>query len=172
MLCPYGYTIKLAGVWLPWYDRSTMELISEVLQDPRKRRHALLIGITLITIPCYCAGWTLIQRAPSLLTPTGTSTTVPPSETSDDHTPLAPLESPTITQSPTITNTGFVPPSHTPSFTPEPSATVTITPFILDTETPTVTLTPNPTDPPTLTQQPTSTATTEPPTPTATDDGG
>ena len=149
-----------------------MEFITEVLEDPKKRRYTLLIAITLMTIPCYCAGWTAIRQAPGRVTPSQTPTVVQASDTPAEHTPLASLESPTITQTPTITNTGFVPPSHTPSFTPEPSATQTITPFILDTETPTLTLTPPPTNTPTLTQPPTSTETLVPPTPTATEDSG
>ncbi len=162
--------MKLAARGYPWYDRSAMEHIAKILQDSRKRRYALLIAITLTTIPCYCAGWTAIRQAPGRLTPSQTPIIVQPSDTPAERTPFTSLESATVTQTPTITNTGFVPPSYTPSFTPEPSATQTITPFFLDTETPTLTLTPPPTDTPTSTQPPTSTETLVPPTPTATED--
>lgn len=148
-----------------------MEIITNLLQDTQKRRYTLLIAITLMTIPCYCAGWTAIQRAPSRSTPTQTHTVVPRSETPDFRTPFTSPQSPTITHTPTVTNTGFVPPSYTPSFTPDITITQNFTPFILDTETPTVTLTPIPTDTPTQTQPPTSTETQAPPTPTVTDDG-
>ncbi len=162
--------MKLAARGHPWYDRTAMEHIATILQDSRKRRYALLIAITLTTIPCYCAGWTAIRQAPGRLTPSQTPTVVQLSDTPGEHTPFISLETATITQTPTITNTGFVPPSYTPSFTPGPSATLNITPFLLDTETPTQTLTPPPTNTPTSTQPPTSTATPPPPTPTATED--
>jgi hypothetical protein len=149
-----------------------MEFVAELLQDGKKRRYALLIVIVLMTIPCYCAGFTALRQAPDRFTPTQSPTSMPSSETPQYHTPLTTPETSTITQSPTITNTGFVPPSHTPSFTPGPTATQNITPFILDTETPTLTLTPVPSDTPTSTQFPTTTDTVSPPTSTATEGSG
>jgi hypothetical protein len=107
----------------------------------RRRLYGILIGIILVTIPCYCAGLVAIRRAPQHVTPTasiGPTFTQAPFIASPTPTSTAAL---TATPTRTITPTPFVPPTPTPTFTPEPTKTPTPTP----TNTPTLTPTAAPT---------------------------
>jgi hypothetical protein len=143
------------------------------IQAKRNRLRYILIVITLVTLPCYCAGLIAVRAAGERTsTPTATETpTVTPSAT---ETP-SPTDSPTITL--TITST------HTPTFTEtaSPTPTETSSPTVTETETstPTATMTASPTATSTSTAtntplpSPTETPTPPPPTenPTPTEDG-
>ncbi len=155
----------LAGGIEAWYDPGAMQRFEQL--DPRRqRRYAILVGIILITLPCYCAGWIAIRRAPEVsLLPTETATSEPIVQTLTPS-PTVTITA-TITLTPTMTPTGFVPsPSPTTTITPTP----TETPIPSDTPLPTDTPTNTPTQTATHTITPTATATLEPtlPLPTAT----
>ncbi len=163
--------------------------------NARLRTYKILVGIILLTLPCYCAGiLALTWRGPNqgsaatpTLLPTVTSQGLP------GTTPGILTMLPSFTPGPpTITlpatPTQFAPPSRTPSFTPTVTetptststptitATPTHTPSVTSTLTPTVTSTATLTPiPPTSTAThtalpptPTLTMTAEPPTPTST----
>ena len=139
----------LAGPMEAWYDPGAMQRL-ESLDPRRRRRYAILAGVVVATLPCYCAGWIAIRRAPEVsLLPTETPTTVAIIQTL--------IPSPTDTITPTITLT----PSSTPtSFVPSPSPTPTETPTASDTPLPSDT--PVPTNTPTHTPLPTATYTSTP----------
>jgi len=126
------------------------------------RRYALLLAVIAATLPCYCAGFIAIQRAPGRQTLMPTETMQSRSATPAPPTSTFILATPSQTLTPTRTPIGFTPNTPTPSFTPRPSDTPTPT----ITETPTVTDTPLPTA--TFTEVPTNTLaptnTTAPPT--------
>jgi hypothetical protein len=159
--------------------RNTFPMESEAL-GARLRTYKILIGIILLTLPCYCAGFlALTWRLPNNdLTPTPTllpTVTSPalPSVTAGILTLLPPFTAgpPTRTLEPSPTQ--FAPPSRTPSYTPTttdtPTSTATTTITLTPSSTPTVTST----SAPTITHTPTPTVvpasqTSVPPTPTGT----
>lgn len=121
---------------------------------PRRRLHLILIGLTLLTLPCYCAGFLAISRAPERneATATATLSTIleTPTATLGQFTPTIP-SSPTNTYTPT--QTLFAPTytlTPTSSLIPTQTATITLPP----TETATLTV-PPPTNTPTITLSPT-----------------
>jgi hypothetical protein len=157
--------------------------------NARLRTYKILVGIILLTLPCYCAGFlALTWRLPNNdLSPTPTllatvTSPVLPAVTTGILTQL-----PSFTAGPPTTTlqaspTQFAPPSRTPSYTPTltetPSATSTSTitttpsstPTVTSTSSPAATLTPTATlVPPSLTPPPpTATFTAMPPSPTPT----
>ncbi|HRO24412.1 MAG TPA: hypothetical protein PLR07_08975 [Promineifilum sp.] len=131
--------------------------------DTRRRTYAILVGIILLTVPCYLSGIVLLSRAPNR----GGSPTL-------EANTATPTASPTPTRGGTQLPPAII--SLTPPGSPTPQATITssITPTPTDTSTPTdtPTLTPTPTDTSTATPTPTETPTITPtPTPAATDNG-
>ncbi len=154
---------------------------------PRRNRvaYSVLIGIILLTIPCYLLGFAalVILQRPNQ-NPLVASTASPAQQATETR-PATPTlaDLPTQFVPPTITPTGLPSPTrglptptHTPTPTETPTATPTHTPTATPTETPTTTptlapptdtpapvdtpiptLTPTPTDTPTPTAEPTST---------------
>ncbi|MEK7311649.1 MAG: hypothetical protein AAB382_06740, partial [Chloroflexota bacterium] len=143
-----------------------MSALSEV-ERRRRRTYAILTGIIVLTVPCYCAGFFALMFAPNTPTP-GAATALPstPTQLVLPTTAAAPTTevptTPTLTVTPggpTVTKpatpTQFVPPTSTftPSPTFTPTATFTNTPTITNTHTatftgtsaasPTVTFTPS-----------------------------
>ena len=53
----------LAVTRYPWYHRLAMRIPS-IHSMERTRLYMILVGIIAITVPCYCAGWIAIRRAP------------------------------------------------------------------------------------------------------------
>ena len=113
--------------------------------DTRRRTYAILVGIILLTFPCYLFGIVLLSRAPNRGEGTEPAMTEP------------------ATASPTATNEATRPPpsvvSLTPPGSPTPQATVTPSITPTPTETPTNTPTNTPTETPTATPTPTETPT-------------
>ena len=156
------------------YNLPTMQT-----SEQTKRLRRILIGITLLTIPCYCIGGIAIMLAPDSslaatatavpsVTPISTSTEPLQIPTSDPDVITATLtdiptatpshtNTPTATLTHTVTNTAtlFQPPSHTPSNTPSitpsltPSTTFTVTNTFTPTNTQTPSITPFPSSTPT-----------------------
>ncbi len=130
--------------------------------DSRRNTYAILIGIILLTLPCYCFGIFAYVMAPgaiptlpaqpitvtSLPTVGGTEATFTPTRT--------PLPTNTIIL-PTITSPST--PSQLVTETRLPTLTPSTTPTATPTETPTPTPTEMPTSAPTATPQPTFTST-------------
>jgi hypothetical protein len=126
----------------------------------RLRTYKILIGIILLTLPCYCAGFlALTWRLPNKdLTPTPTllaTVTNPalPSVTAGILTLLPSFTAGPATKTLEPSPTQFAPPSRTPSYTPTNTDTPTTTAV------PTITLTPSSTSTVTSTSSPTSTHT-------------
>lgn len=130
--------------------------------DSRRRTYAILIGITLLTLPCYCLGIiayiseqdpspTLppaIITATSLATVEGVEATFTPSHTPISTRPIG-LTTVTLPSTPDqfVTETRF------------PTLTPSITPSLPPTDTSTPTATPSATASATATSTPSSTAT-------------
>lgn len=168
--------------------------------DSRRRTYAVLIGIILLTLPCYCAGITALTLAPdpdapptlpAVLSPTPTETatvvdipgtlTAIPTATRFTPTPLGPTPdqflTPTVmptespTETPTATPTTTLAPTATDTPTLTPMPTATFTSMPTATPTATATTEPTQTSTPVPTVEPTETATpTETPTETPTND--
>ena len=141
--------------------------------NARLRTYKILVGIILLTLPCYCAGFlALTWRVPDrnvTSTPTLMATVTNPalpSVTAGILTLLPSFTAGPPTKPLEATPTQFAPPSRTPSYTPTvtETPTTTATPTITTTPTPTPSVTSTPV--PTLTDTPT--ATLVPPSPTAT----
>lgn len=155
--------------------------------DSRRFTYSVLIGIILLTLPCYCLGLIAYSIAPDpddapplpevIVTPTLLSTVqgVPATFTVIPTFPVFLTDTPgaataTLPATPTQFRTPTIAPGVTPSITPTPSQTTTGTPT--QTATPTVTVTGTATE--TATASPTATATetlapTDTPTPAPTD---
>ena len=161
--------------------------------DSRRRTYTVLIGIIVLTLPCYCAGIVALMLAPgegapptlpAVLSPTPTETatvvdipgtlTAIPTATRFTPTPLpsTPDQFTTPTTLPSATPTPTETPTSEPTATLLPTATDTPTetpmPTATFTSVPTATSTPTaePTETPTETAEPTETPT---PTPTPTE---
>ena len=144
--------------------------------DSRRRTYAILIGIILLTLPCYVLGAGLLYIAPesggdsNLETPvvppdltvfptnTATPLPLPPTLTAvPTTTPGTPTASPTLPPTPEQFETPTVPPTFTP---PNPATpTPTLIPTFTPTVTPSPTLTATPSATPTATLPPTATPT-------------
>lgn len=165
-----------------------------LLKDSRRRIYTILVGIILLTIPCYCVGVFALTRAPEggfeavpptlpvVVSSTPTNTAVPTIEPEElTAVPTTTYRFATFTPGPATatlpaTPHQFLTPTRLPTLTPTPTNTPTATP----TETPTLTATPTltptltatatitPTQAATATATPTVTATVETE-PTATD---
>ncbi len=150
---------------------------SDAASAPRRNRaaYSVLIGIILLTIPCYLIGFAalfILQRpsAGANATPTPTATGLPtlafPTPTLGEvfpgFTPPIIAPSPTRPTAPPTPNTSpvIILPTATPTATEPPTPTAT------ETATPTATFTITPTPTPTETPLPTDTLTPDPPTPT------
>src|SRR3989304_9130745 len=101
-----------------------MAILSDV-ERRRRRTYAILPGIVVLTVPCYCAGFSPLIFAPAPLI--GTPTPLPPTPTQLFS------ETPTATQSASVTPGGPAGPAlpqtptpsipATPPFTPSPTLT-------------------------------------------------
>jgi len=121
--------------------------------DSRRRTYAILIGVILLTVPCYCAGVVALILAPDetavipTITPTATITATNTQLPAPNPLTAVPTNNPTITPGATETlpptpgqfETETPIPSQTPTFTHTP------TPTLISTETATATATPTPT---------------------------
>lgn len=144
--------------------------------DSRRRTYAILIGIILLTLPCYLLGAGLLFVAPesggdgglgtpvappdTTVFPTNTNTPLPlpPTLTSvPTTTPGTPTASPTLPATPEQFETPTLPPTFTPTNTATP--TPTLLPTFTPTFTPSPTLTPLPSATPTATATPLPSAT-------------
>jgi hypothetical protein len=148
--------------------------------DRRQMTRMILLGIILITLPCYCLGAILLAYAPGDESQTepiptnptlGGATGIPTRTATYTFTPFftaTPLQgglSPTPGQFWIPTNTPFIFPTFTLTMTPTPFPTNMPTLTKAPTLTPTLTLVPSNTPPPTLSPTPTLTPTnTSPPT--------
>ncbi|HEY84730.1 MAG TPA: hypothetical protein G4N96_06425 [Chloroflexi bacterium] len=156
------------------------------IPEQKRATYGLLLGVILLTIPCYCLGFMLLAAspeqnskqpsatAPLVWTPRPTNSPIP----NPTFTPYAAQPTNTLQPTPTQFFPTVVLPSPTPTFTvtPQPSPTATnipastVTPLPTNTASPTVTATTPPTDTPTptptFTVTPTSTG--APPTSTST----
>ncbi|HFE66598.1 MAG TPA: hypothetical protein ENJ93_04980 [Chloroflexi bacterium] len=143
--------------------------------DSRRRTYAILIGIILLTLPCYVLGAGLLYIAPEsggdggletpvtpsdiTAVPTNTNTPLPlpPTLTSvPTTTPGTPTASPTLPATPEQFETPTLPPTFTPTNTAAPP---TLLPTFTPTFTPSPTLTPLPSATPTVTATPLPSAT-------------
>lgn len=155
--CLSNCVFKLSSPSVP----DTRAVEDELSQDMNSRRntYTILIGIILLTVPCYCIGIVAYLRAPGqqptlpppVITPTSLAT-VEGIEATFTPSPTSTVEATsTPSPSPSASATGL--PSVTPSQTPtqEPSATASATA--------TDTITPSPTASATATNTATVTAT-------------
>jgi len=128
------------------------------LPAEKRNVYAVLLGIILLTIPCYCLGIAALAAAPpvELPTPTPFGFTATPASTADLPSLVPDVATPTGTPAPADgTPTATLEPTPTQIF-PTVPATQTPTPTntVLPTQTPTGTV------PPTLTPTPTATVNT------------
>jgi len=164
---------------------------SDAAGAPRRNRaaYSVLIGIILLTIPCYLIGFAalfILQRPGAGTTPTPTATGLPtlafPTPTLGEvlpgfTPPVVTAPSPTQPVVPPTPNPppGIIPPTATETATPTATApptstaTETATPTATPTPTATETATPTPTETPLPTDTPTPDLSTPTPVPTATD---
>ncbi|MGH2521781.1 MAG: hypothetical protein ACRDH2_04675 [Anaerolineales bacterium] len=123
----------------------------DTANSARRKMYTILVGIILLTAPCYCAACFTLALAPGAAPPnrppptftafpTATAiaqiTFTPPANTATPGTP---------TPTASLTMTPFAPPSRTPSDTPTLTPVATATPTTSATLTPTLTPTPSPT---------------------------
>lgn len=134
--------------------------------DSRRYTYLILIGIILLTVPCYCLGITAYFMAPGpvpTLPSQPVTVTILPTVEGIEAT-FTPTLAPTATNTsgfPTVTLPStpdqFVTETRLPTLTPTNTATATPTPTPTNTPTltPTMTPTPSPTFSPTATSTPT-----------------
>jgi len=129
----------------------------------KKWIYIALAGVSVATIPCYCAGIAAIRNAPGT-TPEATTAAADTFTPQPESTTAMPTAAESVTPStasvtPTPTGTRYIPPSPTSSFTPSPSPTYT------ETVKPTLTFTIEPTviSPTTAVPVPTETVDAPPP---------
>ena len=139
--------------------------------DQTTRTRLILVAIIVASLICYCLGWVVLQgaeRARGGLTGTETPTASLSPIMLDELSPTPPILVRTATMSPTptpswtasLTFTQFVPPTATPTETPEPpTATATETETFVPSETP---------QPPSVTPSPIDITVVSPPTATET----
>lgn len=113
------------------------ELLSRA--DRRTRIRTILIILILVTLPCYCLGFVVLQVGRELTKPTVTPTitatntlapaTFTPTQATTVFIPPTATQTttPTVTWTPTMTFTQFVPPTRTVTVTPTPSLIPTAT---------------------------------------------
>ncbi|HFB52542.1 MAG TPA: hypothetical protein ENJ48_02495, partial [Anaerolineae bacterium] len=106
------------------------------LSPQRRTTYTLLFLAIVMTLPCYCVGFALLNtpvstpEAQQFFTPTPFIWTPSPTATSNiaTPTPVLPIETPTPTDTLEPTPTQYFPtvvPTATPTFTPRPTATPT-----------------------------------------------